>query len=80
MNITITIPDEHVHRVADFVRSELPAEDPDGLPITYTNAELIAEFKQKLREQIKGWVQQHELLKEHEAVYAAYSPLESTTD
>ena len=80
MNITITIPDQHVQRVADFVRSELPELDENQQPIEYTNAELLAEFKQKLREQIKGWVQQYELLEQHKQVFEAYSPLETTTD
>lgn len=81
MNITITIPDQHVQRVADMVRSELPDTDPvTGDPIDWTNQDLIVEFKQKLREQIKAWVQQYELLEQHKQVFENYTPLETTTD
>ena len=80
MQFTINIPDAQVGRVAEWVRATLPEfEDGDGSPpITYTNAELLAEFKRRIRNWVRGEVQQYELLKEHEAVFAAYTEIDVT--
>lgn len=78
MQFTINIPDAQVQRVADMVRSKLPAEDLDNQPITYSNAVLLAEFKRQIRQWIKGEVQQYELLEEHKNVFANYTPIDAT--
>lgn len=78
MQIIFNIPDAQVPRVADMVRARMPDADEQGQPITYTNNELLAEFKTIIREHIKGLVQQHELLQEHERVFSEYSPIEPT--
>jgi len=78
MQITFNIPDAQVPRIADWVRDTLPAETDPGVPITYTNAELLAEFKVRVRRWIQGEVQQHELLEQHKQVFAAYTQIEVT--
>lgn len=83
MDITITIPDAQVPRVTAFVRSKFPdaAEinpatgEPHGEP---TNAELLAEFKNLIRQWVKGEVQQYELLEQHKVVFDAYTPIDPT--
>jgi len=82
MDITITIPDQHIQRVAAMVRSKLPTDiDPDTEePYVFTNEELIVEFKRMITRYIKGEVQQYELLEQHKAVFDSYTPLEPTTD
>jgi len=72
MQITFNIPDAQVSRISDWIRGTMPAESEPGVPINYTNAELLAEFKGRIRRWIKGEVQQYELLKEHETIFANY--------
>jgi hypothetical protein len=79
MQITFNIPDDQVHRVQDWMRKETdPGEDPEtGLPNPpLSDAELLAEFKRKLQRWIKGEVQQYELLKQHEDIFATYTQID----
>ena len=80
MQFTFNIPDQHVPRVRDWARSTLPSDgtDPDGNPVqlTYTNAELSAEFQRLLRAWIKDQVQSYELQQQHEQAYQNYTRLE----
>ena len=79
MQITLNIPDAQVARVKDMVATRwLLMEDGNGNRVTPTDALLMQEFKRRIREWIKGEVQQHELLKQHEAIFAAYTPLDVT--
>ena len=80
MQITFNIPDAQVPRIADWISSTMPSETDVGVPITYTNAELLAEFKARVRRWIQGEVQQHELLKQHEDIYAQYTQIEVTEE
>ena len=81
MQFTFNIPDAQVQRVRDWVRSEFPdaadinpaTGEPFGEPDPAT---LIAEFKGKIRNWIKGQVQQYELLQQHEQVYQNYTSLD----
>ena len=83
MQFTFNIPDAQVPRVTAWVRSLFPDANeidpgtgqPHGDP---TNDELLAEFKQQVRNHIKNQVQQYELLKEHEQVFANYTPIDPT--
>ncbi|MHC4302440.1 MAG: hypothetical protein ACYS7Y_34710 [Planctomycetota bacterium] len=79
MQITFNIPDDQVFRVKDWMRKETdPGIDPDTeLPNPpLTDAELLAEFKRKLQRWIKGEVQQFELLKQHEDIFATYTQID----
>jgi hypothetical protein len=79
MQITFNIPDDQVFRVKDWMRKETdPGEDPDtGLPNPpLSDAELLAEFKRRLQRWIKGEVQQFELLKQHEDIFATYTQID----
>jgi hypothetical protein len=79
MQITFNIPDDQVFRVKDWMRKETdPGIDPDTeLPNPpLTDAELLAEFKRKLQRWIKGEVQQFELLRQHEDIFATYTQID----
>lgn len=79
MQITFNIPDDQVFRVKDWMRKETdPGIDPETqLPNPpLTDAELLAEFKRKLQRWIKGEVQQYELLKQHEDIFATYTQID----
>lgn len=77
MQFTINIPDAQVQRVADWIRGTLPATAEDDItPITYTDAELLAEFKRQIARWVKDQVQQHELLEQHEQIFQQYSPID----
>lgn len=81
MQITFDIPDAQVPRVTAWVRSLFPdaaeinpaTNEPNGEP---TNQELLAEFKQQIRNYVKGQVQQYELLQEHETIFANYTQID----
>jgi hypothetical protein len=79
MLFTFDIPDAQVERVKDWMRKETdPGIDPETeLPNPpLTDAELLAEFKRKVRRWIKGEVQQYELLEQHEAIFATYTQID----
>lgn len=78
MIVSFNIPDAQVSRIADWIRDTMPALDENQNPITYTNAELLAEFKLRVKRWIRGEVQQYELLKEHEAIFAQYAQIDVT--
>lgn len=81
MQFTFDIPDAQVPRIKDWMLSVTdPGVDPEtGEPNPpLTDAELLAEFKLRIRRWIKGEVQQYELLKEHEAIYAGYTQIDVT--
>jgi hypothetical protein len=78
--ISITIPDVHVPRIKTWVRSYWPpAEEIDpttGLPFgDPTDAELMADFKSRLKLFVQQQVQQYELLEEHKASEANYTQI-----
>lgn len=78
MIISFNIPDAQVPRIRDWMLSQLPSIDANDNPITWTDQEILAEFKEVIRGYIRGQVQQYELLKQHEAVFAGYTPLDVT--
>lgn len=77
MQITLNIPDAQIPRIKPWVEKFMP-QDENGVMLPYTNAELLAKFKELLRNYIKGEVQQHELLAQHEAIYTNYSQIDVT--
>jgi hypothetical protein len=80
MQITFNIPDAQVPRIKAWMLSRHVQElDAEGNPLPLpTDAELLAEFKLSVRRWIKGEVQQYELLKEHDRVYAEYTQIDVT--
>jgi hypothetical protein len=53
--------------------TQFATEDENGDPLPVpTDAELLYEFKQKIKRWVKGEVQQFELLREHENLFASY--------
>lgn len=76
MLITFNIPDAQVPRVREWALTLLPDTDAMGEPVTWTNQEIMEAFRQAIKDHIRGQVQQHELLKEHEAIFATYAPLD----
>lgn len=78
MIVSLNIPDAQVPRIREWMLSQLPSEDSEGNPIEWTNAQILAEFREVIKGYIRGQVQQHELLKEHEAIFATYAPLDVT--
>lgn len=78
MIVSFDIPDAQVPRIAAWIRTELGSEDEFGNPVTWTDAEVLAQFKHKVRQWIKGEVQQYELLKEHEASFQNYTQIDVT--
>ena len=78
MIVSFNIPDAQVPRIRDWMLSELPSEDAEGNPIEWTNAQILAEFREVIKGYIRGQVQQHELLKQHEVIFAGYTPIDVT--
>ena len=73
--VSFNIPDAEVPRVRAMILAALPSEDADGNPITYTNAELMQEFKNRIKTWVKSEVQQYELLAAREDLYNQYTPI-----
>jgi hypothetical protein len=77
MQVTITIPDDQVPRIKDWMLTQFATEDENGDPVAPpTDAELLYEFKQKIKRWVKGEVQQFELLREHENLFASYTQID----
>lgn len=77
MQVTITIPDDQVPRIKDWMLTQFGTEDENGNPVDPpTDAELLYEFKQKIKRWVKGEVQQFELLREHENLFASYTQID----
>ncbi len=79
MQFTFTIPDAQIPRIEAWIESKFLNEDDEGNPVPPpTQQEKLAEFKRLVRLWIKGEVQQFELLKEHEQVFANYTQIDVT--
>lgn len=78
MQFTFTIPDAQVPRIRAWMLSELPSLDAAGNPITWTDQQILAEFKEVVKGYIRNQVQQYELLLEHEASFQAYTQIDVT--
>lgn len=78
MIVSFNIPDAQVPRIRAWMLSELPELDSDGNPIQWTDQQILLEFKEIIKGHIRNQVQQYELLKQHEAVFQAYTPLDVT--
>jgi hypothetical protein len=77
MQVTITIPDDQVPRIKDWMLTQFATEDENGDPVAPPDdAELLYEFKQKIKRWVKGEVQQFELLREHENLFASYTQID----
>lgn len=77
MQFTFNIPNAHVPRIKAWIASRFVNVDPDGNPVPPpTDEELLAEFRQLVRDWIKGEVQQYELLKQHEDIFSQYTQID----